>query len=257
MSVLLVVVPFPVRLDPVTTQRATGLAVPPWIDAANRRVDQLDWVEDRPVVPEVARRPRRSAACTRDWRSRSDPGTARRCGAPCARRAARRARAAPGCRCRRCRSRSPFGRRQQLDAGNRLQQRRAAAGGRPAVREVAGVVIGDPRTGSDAGAPAARRAPPALRDVAHLGAERRARAPPTAGSSANSSPYSFIADPQPAALTTMRSTPAARRPRCCAARVSRACSMSRRAAPARRSSPARPAPRRCSLRPPARAPSPR
>ena len=47
-----------------------------------------------------------------------------------------------------------------------------------------------------------------LRHVPHLRAER-VRALAHCGSSANSSPYSFIADPHPAALTTMRSTPAA------------------------------------------------
>ena len=63
-------------------------------------------------------------------------------------------------------------------------------------------------------------------DVAHARRERAAPARAHAGSSASSSPYSFIDDPQPAALTATRSTPAARRPRWLC-RAKRAASSSR------------------------------
>ena len=98
--------------------------------------------------------------------------------------------------------------REQLDAGNRLQQRARLRRGRPA--RARDGRRRDRRRARAIGCRGARGSPSSTstsetsRTFALNACARAAHA----GSSANSSPYSFIADPQPAALTTMRSTPA-------------------------------------------------
>ena len=101
-----------------------------------------------------------------------------------------------------------LGERQQLDAGNRAQQiaRRLADALR--VREVAGVVI---RHAHRERMPRRSRRTELgedLGDVAHARRERARALGPRADRRRAAAPYSFIDDPQPAALTAMRSTPA-------------------------------------------------
>ena len=120
---------------------------------------------------------------------------------------ARPAPAAPGCRCRRCRSRS------RLRPATPARRRESPAAARAARRARPGRARDGRRRdtprgrGSGAAARAARPSSASTSDTSRtLALNAWARAA-QAGSSANSSPYSFIADPQPAALTTMRSAP--------------------------------------------------
>ena len=96
----------------------------------------------------------------------------------------------------------------QLQPGDAAQQLARLGPDALGVGQVAGVVVGD---GHRQRVP---RAPPGrARPAARTRRGPAPRRPPAraayAGSSASSSAYSFIDDPQPAALTTTRSTPAA------------------------------------------------
>ena len=95
-----------------------------------------------------------------------------------------------------------------LDAGDRSQQiaRRLADALR--VREVAGVVVRDAQRERMARRPRRRRARETISVTSRTRAENARARSAHAGSSASSCPYSFIDDPQPAALTAIRSTPA-------------------------------------------------
>ena len=100
-----------------------------------------------------------------------------------------------------------LGRAHDVEPGDRPQQRRAAAIEHPARARDDRHRGTRPCPESDAGAPGARRAPPTLPTHREPAPRTRAHATAHAGSSASSSPYSFIDDPHPAALTAIRSTP--------------------------------------------------
>ena len=88
-------------------------------------------------------------------------------------------------------------------------QQRARRGGDPLrVPQVAGVVVGRPDRDRMPLGDRPERVEE-LGQVADLGRQRRRPRRPASGESANSRSYSFIADPQPAELTTIASTPAA------------------------------------------------
>ena len=146
-----------------------------------------------------------------------------------------------------------LGQRQQLDAGNRAQQIARRLRARPA--RARGGRHRDTRRAARAGAAplAAARARQTTSLTSRTRAENaRARVGPLRDRRRAAAPYSFIDDPQPAALTAIRSTPArsntsiVRRAKARASSSRPACSAS---APQH---PARPARRRRTLRPPAR-----
>ena len=158
---------------------------------------------------------------------------------PCARRARRRPRLDQVVDAGAAAAELGLGGLTTLESRNRAQQLARLAADALGVREMAGVVIRDPHVQSDDASLAAGRARRAARRRRAPAPKTRAPAPPTRGSSASSSPYSFIDDPHPAALTTMRSTPRrARRPRSGAARSRAPRRAGPRAARARRSTPA-------------------
>ena len=175
----------------------------------NRGVDQFNGVENRPVVPDTSGRRGDLQHAARGWPWQSYPATAAAMWRTFARRAGRPAPAGPGCRCRRCRSRCPLrpGSAARCPGSPCSSARGCGAHALP-VRQMTGVVIDHARRQRT---PVARGSPSSTSssDTSRtLRAERRRARSAQAGSSANSSPYSFIADPQPAALTAMRSTPA-------------------------------------------------
>ena len=146
-----------------------------------------------------------------------------------------------GCRCRRCRSRCPVRPElSDLEARNRAQQIARLRSDALRVRQMTGIVVRRPWPGSDA---ARARGSPISTSTSETSRTRDEKAwarADHAGSSASSSPYSFIDDPQPAALTTIRSTPACRRRRSAVARRRAPRRSVRRGAPARRSTLDRP-----------------
>ena len=176
------------------------------IGSANRGVHQLDGVKNRPVVPDTPRRGRDLQRAARI----GGRNHIRRRGGQVAHFPLAEVRGRP----RRdqvvdagaAAADFGFGRRHQLDARNRLQQRARLGAHALAVREVTGVVVDD--AGRDR-AGAARAGGPSSASTCDtsrtLAARARAR-PAHAGSCSNSSPYSFIAEPQPAAFTAMQST---------------------------------------------------
>ena len=166
------------------------------VDAADRRVDELDRMEGRQrACPRGAAPPspgRGSPGC----RSRRRRAPSRARARPCGRRARSRRRAARGCRCRRCRSRAPARpARRARGRGSRGAAARGSSASALGVLEVARVLVGDgDRQRVPVGA-AARRLGEQLRDVDD-------RAAP---------PWSFRCEPQPAAFVTIASYPASAR----------------------------------------------
>ena len=125
--------------------------------------------DERPAIRSPPGRPStRSESGSRGFRWRPRPAAARRCSAPCARRARRPRPARRGCRCRRCRSRCPVRPElSDLEAWNRAQQIARLRSDALRVRQMAGIVVDDP--GLDRVPHRARLADldEHLRDVAH------------------------------------------------------------------------------------------
>ena len=124
-----------------------------------------------------------------------------------------------------------------VDAGNRRQNvaRRLADALR--VSQVAGVVIGHAHVEPVPRRPGGVEAGDDFGDVADLFGKRAGARPPTPDRAASSSPYPFIVEPQPAALTTTHRRWCPRTRRSAAGEAARLLVPARRAAPAPRSSP--------------------
>ena len=88
----------------------------------------------------------------------------------------------------------------QLHARDRREQRARLVAHALGLTQVAGVLVGDP-----AAAPAASARPPGPSSASSSVTSRTDAEKRRASSVPSSSPYSFIAEPQPAAVTTTRS----------------------------------------------------